>query len=111
VHRRGVVPTAVPVMFAVFVVVWPAVVISTVTPHELEPLDLAHVQANQRLPTVGKSPANQRLPTVGKSPANPVIGSSGVPGSQDFCGARDMGIARAGDPQDLTSLTALYSFT
>jgi len=99
VHRRGVVPTAVAVMLAVVVVVWPEVVISTATPHKLEPLDLAHVQANQR------------LPTVGKSPANPVIGSSGVPGAQDFCGARDMGIARAGDPQDLTSLTAQYSFT
>lgn len=34
--------------------------------------------------------------SVSKSAANPVIGPSGIPGSQDFCGARDMGIARAG---------------
>ena len=43
-------------------------------------------------------------PAVGKAVSNPVIGPSGIPGSQDFCGARDMGIARAGD-----MLTLVYS--
>ena len=46
------------------------------------------------------SPGSFKLPggggtlTVLKSRSNPVIGPSGIAGSQDYCGARDMGIAK-----------------
>eukprot|EP00035_Acanthoeca_spectabilis_P034505 m.29467 g.29467 ORF g.29467 m.29467 type:complete len:478 (+) comp6693_c0_seq1:45-1478(+) len=39
--------------------------------------------------------------TVQKPDVNPVIGPSGIPGSQDYCGARDMGIAKAGQTLNL----------
>jgi hypothetical protein len=39
--------------------------------------------------------------SIVKSTANPVIGASNIVGSQDFCGARDMGISRTGDTLNL----------
>ena len=39
--------------------------------------------------------------SIVKSAANPVIGPSNISGSQDFCGARDMGIARSGNVLNL----------
>ena len=50
--------------------------------------------------TQAASPGSFQLPggggtlTVLKSRSNPVIGPSGIAGSQDYCGARDMGIAK-----------------
>lgn len=46
-------------------------------------------------------PSPPPLPLLTKLGTGPVIGPSGVPGTQDFCGARDMGLAAAGDTLNL----------
>lgn len=51
-----------------------------------------------------KLPSNGGTLTVLKSQANPVIGPSGIAGSQDYCGARDMGIVKTG-----SELALVYS--